>query len=247
MGDPKKLRKKYETPIHPWNSAVIEEERELRKEFGLGKKKEILIARSFLKKYKNIAKRLISNQTAQGDKEKAQVMDKLQRLGLLTAGALLDDVLNLGVTDLLNRRLQSVVYRKGLARSMKQARQFITHRHIRVGEKEITSPGYIVSLEEESALVFKSNSALADEEHPERAIEQKEVQKEKEAISEVKSEEVAEATVETPKEEEQAPESTEEAAPESEETEDKGAEPESTEEATTDDTNTEDKNEENTE
>ncbi len=186
MGDPKKLRKKYSTPNHPWNQKNIEVGRELTKEYGLGKKKEILIASSFMKKYKDIAKRLIANTTKQGEKERVQVLDKLQRLGLLTAGTELDNVLGLSVNDILNRRLQSVVFRKGLARSMKQARQFITHRHITVGEKEITSPSYIVSLEEEAHVTFKGKSALASEDHPERVNEAAEIKKEAEAVKPIK-------------------------------------------------------------
>lgn len=178
MGDPKKLRKKYQTPFHPWNKGVIEEEKVLVKEFGLGKKKEILIAKSFLKKYKNIAKRLIAQKTEQGEKEKEQILGKLHRLGLLTMGAELDQILNLDVKDVLNRRLQSLVAQRGLARTVKQARQFITHRHILIGDKEITSPSYLLTLEEESQLSFKPKSNLADEEHPERASIVKEVQKE---------------------------------------------------------------------
>jgi small subunit ribosomal protein S4 len=188
MGDPKKLRKKYSTPNHPWNLKNIEVGRVLTKEYGLGKKKEILIANSFMKKYKDIAKNLIANTTKQGEKEKIQVFNKLQRLGLLSAGAELDQVLGLSVNDVLNRRLQSVVFRKGLARSMKQARQFITHRHITVGSKEITSPSYIVSLEEEAHITFKGKSALADEEHPERVNEAAEIKKEAEAIKPIKDE-----------------------------------------------------------
>ena len=65
MGDPKKLRKKYETPMHPWKKNVIEEEKILKQDFGLNTQKEILIAKTFLKKYKNIAKRLIAQKTAQ--------------------------------------------------------------------------------------------------------------------------------------------------------------------------------------
>jgi len=199
MGDPKKLRKKYSTPNHPWNQKNIEVGRVLKKEYGLTKRKEILIANSFMKKYKDIAKKLIANTTKQGEKEKVQILDKLQGLGLLAAGSQLDTVLGLSVNDVLNRRLQSVVYRKGLARSMKQARQFITHRHITVGEKEITAPSYIVSLEEEAHITFKGKSALASEDHPERVNEAAEIKKEAEAIKSAKneiSEESTETTVE---------------------------------------------------
>lgn len=168
MGDPKKLKKKYTPLAHPWIRTTIEEGKTLKKEYGLTKYKEILIASSFLKKYKDIAKNLIADKTAQGEKEKKQMMDKLQRYGLLQAGAGLDDVLSIQLKDILERRLQSLVHRKGFARTMKQARQFITHRHVSIGAKEITSPGYMLTIEEENALNFKSTSSLSPADHPER-------------------------------------------------------------------------------
>jgi small subunit ribosomal protein S4 len=182
MGDPKKPKKKYETPRHPWNKASIDIDREIRKEFGLRNRKELLIAESFLKKYKDIAKRLIADTTVQGEKEEGQIIGKMQRLGLLSAGAKLDNILSLELKDVLERRLQSIIFRRGLARSMRQARQFITHRHVRVGAKEITAPGFIVSLEEESALTFRESSNLADAEHPERVNLEKEIKQEAAAI-----------------------------------------------------------------
>ena len=106
----------------------------------------------------------------------------MQGLGLLQAGAELDQILSLTVNDILNRRLQSVLYRKGLARTVKQARQFIVHRHVVVGDKEITSPSYILSLEQESKLGFKSTSDLASEDHPERINEAAKIHAEAEAV-----------------------------------------------------------------
>lgn len=171
MGDPKQLRKKYNTPRHPWVRANIESERVVLKDYGLVKKKEIHIANSFIKKYRDIAKRLIATRTLpQAQKEKEQILGKLQELGLLPAGAELEQILGLELKDVLSRRLQSVVYRKGLARSMNQARQFITHRHLMIGDQEISSPSYLVSVIEEGAVTFKQKSALADAEHPERVI-----------------------------------------------------------------------------
>lgn len=182
MGDIKKLKKKYFTPRHPWKKSEIDEGKEFRKEFGLLKRKEILIASSFLKKYKDIAKRLIADTSKQGEKEKVQMINKLTNMGLLPAGSELDDVLSLETKDVLERRLQTILFRKGLAKSVKQARQFITHRHVSVGEKEITSPGYLLSLEEESRLSFKPISSLSDADHPERINITKEVTAEAEAI-----------------------------------------------------------------
>lgn len=178
MGDTRKFKKKYQTPLHPWNRKAIEDEKVLVKEYGLGKKKELHIAISFLKKYKDIAKKLIADRTAQGSIEKEQMMSKLVRLGLLSAGAKLDNVLGLELKDVLERRIQSRLYRRSLARSMKQARQFIVHGHVAIGDKTITSPSYMLSLVEESSLCFCPASALALDDHPERAIAVKEVKAE---------------------------------------------------------------------
>lgn len=190
MGDPKRFRKKYATPNHPWNLAVIEVGRKLKREYGLAKNKEILIASSFLKRYKDIAKRLIAAKSAQSEKEKQQILGKLTRLGLLPAGADINHVFSLEIKDILERRLQSVVARKGLARSMKQARQFITHRHVKINEREITAPSFLVTLEDEAQITFKENSALCDEKHPERVDpnqkEREEAQKIREQIKDNK-------------------------------------------------------------
>ncbi len=169
MGDPKKFKKKYATPSHPWNKLAIEQERIIKKEYGLKNKREIYIANSFLKKYRDIAKKLIADTTLQGQREKEQMMTKLTTLGMLPAGAKMDDVLGLELKNIMERRLQSLIHRKGLAKTASQARQFITHRHVAIGDKEITSPSYIVSLEEEAHIRFKPVSALSSEMHPERA------------------------------------------------------------------------------
>ena len=204
MGDPKKLRKKYSTPNHPWNKSVIEAERILVREYGLAKKQEIYVANSFIKKYRSIAKSLIVNQSAQGLKEKDQMMNKLRRLGLLSVDSSLDDVLSLEPRDLLERRLQTLVFKKGFGRSIKQARQFITHRHVLIGDKEISSPSYFVSTEEETLINFKENSSLFSLDHPERVDPNKDIKEEVESIKnspvnegdEKESSEVVETAVE---------------------------------------------------
>ncbi len=202
MGDPKKARKKYSTPRHPWIKGEIDANKALRREYGLTKRKEVQIASSFLSKYKDIAKRLIADRTAQGEKEKQQIISKLQQLGLLPAGADLDQILGLEVKDVLERRLQSIVARKGLARSMKQARQFIVHRHVKVEGKEITAPSYLVTLAQENQIAFKDNSALADEEHPERSLKSPEAKVEVKPAEETKEEaapaKASEESVKTP-------------------------------------------------
>jgi len=81
-------------------------------------------------------------------------------------------VLGLTINDVLDRRLETVVFKKGFARTCKQARQFILHGHVLVGGKKLTSPSHLVTVDEEARIEFMPTSSLADPEHPERAQRQ---------------------------------------------------------------------------
>ena len=179
MGDPRKQRRKYSGPQHPWNRARIEEEKVLVEEYGLKNKKDLWKMTSKLAKFKRQAKSLIAKQGKQAEYEKHLFLEKLQKLKLIGEGATMDDILSLSVKDLLERRLQTLLFRKGLARSVKQARQFITHGHIKINNKKITIPSYIVNNDEESKISFDEVSNLAKVDHPERVQPKKEEVKEK--------------------------------------------------------------------
>ena len=179
MGAPKKQRKKYSTPLHPWQKARIEEEAILLREYGFKNKTEIYKMRSVLKGFADQAKNLIASKTKQTEKEKIALLNKLSNLGLITKTGDIDDVLDLSINNIMDRRLQTLVYKKAKARSIKQARQLIVHEHINVGNKKITSPSYLVPVEEENSIDFVANSKLADAEHPERAVIVKKTKKPK--------------------------------------------------------------------
>ena len=160
MGDPRRLKKKYETPMHPWRAENIKAERILITEYALKNKRELWKMNTILKNFKKQAKKLIALRTAQAERERNQLMQRLQRLGIVQAGAKLDDVLGLTTKNIFERRLQSLVYRRGLAHSMNQARQFITHNHILVGKNKITAPSYLVTKAEEDLITFSQRSAF---------------------------------------------------------------------------------------
>ena len=168
MGDPKKIRSRFSGPSHPWERGRMEEETEIRKSYGLHRKHEIWKLNSLLRDYKKQAKRLAALTTMQAEKEKIQLLKKLHRYGLIAETAQLSDVLSLTIKDLMERRLQTMVFKKQLARSLLQARQFIVHEHINIGERKITSPSYLVELREEPLISFAQGSALGSAEHPER-------------------------------------------------------------------------------
>ena len=186
MGDPRTLRRKFSGPGHPWQKARIEEEKSLKKEYGLKNKSEIWKQDSKLKNFAKQAKRLVALTGAQAEKEKKQLIERLARLGLIQPGATSEAVLSLTVRDILERRLQTMVFRKGLARSVSQARQYISHGHITVAGRKIKIPSYLVKTDEENAIAFVEKSALSNEEHPERQIPEKKEEPEKSKEKKVK-------------------------------------------------------------
>src|SRR3989338_4661940 len=174
MGDPRKIKKRYSRPIKMWDANRLAAEKPVVEEFGLKNKKELWKLSSIMKKYASQAKRLIASRTQQSEVERKQVIAKLAALGIVNAQASIDDVLGLTLDDFFRRRLQTLVLKKNLARSIRQARQFIVHRHIRVGSRVVTSPSYLVPVADEPSVGFVERSALADAGHPERAAKVKE-------------------------------------------------------------------------
>lgn len=176
-----KLRKKYSGPSHLWQMARIKEEAQLKKEYGYKNKKEIWKMYSILRKFRAQARKLIPLTDEQAQFEKKQLLSRLARLGLVKENARIEDVLALNVRDVLERRLQTLVLRKGLAHTIKQARQMITHGHIVIGEKKVTSPSHLVTVEEEPLISFSVNSPFISESHPERLAGVAKKEKKKEA------------------------------------------------------------------
>ena len=169
MGSPKKQRKKFSKPSHPWQKERILAEHELVKEYGLNRKYEIWKMNSVLKNLTRQAKNLIATKKPQAEKEAKQLLTKLHSLGLINKDAQIEDVLSLSLKDVMERRLQTLVYRKNLASSARQARQFIVHAHIALGEKTVTAPSYLVPVEEEANIGFSQGSVLLNADHPQRS------------------------------------------------------------------------------
>lgn len=169
MGQPKRIRRKYDTPIHPWIKSRIDDEKRLARTYGTKNKKEIWRMETVLKKFKSQAKHLIAATGDQAEVEKEHLLRRVKSLGMAGSDVNFDKILGMSIDNVMERRLQTVVFKKGLARSVKQARQFITHEHILVDGKTITSPAYLVTVAEEAQLEFSPGSSLYSEEHPERA------------------------------------------------------------------------------
>ncbi|MBN2121474.1 30S ribosomal protein S4 [Candidatus Micrarchaeota archaeon] len=154
MGDPRKFGNKYEHPKRLWESARINEESALKREYGLKTMRELWVMNQELKIMRREARRLLSVSEDERQRDLPKLMNKLARLGILSRDAKLEQVLSLTVKDILERRLQTRVYRKGLAKSVKQARQLITHGFICVNGRKTDSPSYLVPVEEEGSVSY---------------------------------------------------------------------------------------------
>jgi small subunit ribosomal protein S4 len=166
MGDPKRQHKKYKTPETPYDEARIMDELKLLGIYGLRNKKELWRHRTMLRNFRQISRAVLSMDPERRAQGEGEFMRKMYTLGLIKKDASLEDILGLRIEDILERRLQTLVYRNRLASSLFQARQLIVHGHIAVGDRAVSSPSYIVTREEENKVGYAPSSSLAQGNHP---------------------------------------------------------------------------------
>lgn len=176
MGDPKKARKKYKKPSHPWQRERIDSEKKIVQDYGLKNKKEIMKNNSEAKRLTSQAKKIIKERKKESEQiklEEKQLLDNLYKFKLLNEGAKVENALSLTLFNLLERRLQTIVHKKGLARTSKQSRQLIVHGHISINNNKVSIPSYLVSKDEEEKITYNAKSSFSSAEHPERVKGQK--------------------------------------------------------------------------
>ena len=172
MGDPKFSRRSYDTPSHPWQGERIKAEVVLVNQYGLKNKTEVWKAQTILRNFRGQSRELqarLRGGEAQAKVESEALIAKCGRMGLLPMdGATLNDILTLNEESILARRLQTIVFEKGMASTVGQARQMIVHGHIFMNGHRVTVPGYIVTRKEESSIMYDPASPFNDEMHPMR-------------------------------------------------------------------------------
>lgn len=158
MGDPRKPRRKWVGPRHPWIKERLLKEIEIVGRYGLKNKRELWIAETLARKFRHRARAILGLPEDQREKEFKALVSKLAKLGIVSENAALDSILGITAEHILERRLQTIVYRKGLARTIHEARQLIVHGHIAIGDRRVTSPGYLVSVDEEPLVTYAPGS-----------------------------------------------------------------------------------------
>ena len=152
MGDPKTSRRVWQKPKRPLNYDLIMDELKTLGTFGLKTKRELWKTQTELSRVRLQARSLLALRQDERERKEPILMQSLSKIGLVNEDSTLDDVLNLQVTDLLSRRLQTIAQRKLYFKTPYQARQAIVHGHIMIGDSVVTIPSYIVKTEEETKI-----------------------------------------------------------------------------------------------
>ena len=160
MGDPKYPRKVWRKPKRPFNYELKMEELKTLGTFGLKTKRELWKARTELSRLRKQARSLLALRQEVRQEKEPILMKSLSKIGLVGDDSTLDDVLNLKVTDLLSRRLQTVVLKKFGFKTPYQARQAVVHGHIMISDRIVNIPSYTVSTEEENNILISPDSSL---------------------------------------------------------------------------------------
>ena len=164
MGDPKKKHKTFNTPKRPYDTNALMEELRVIGAYGLRNKRELWKAHTELSVLRGRARDLLSLDPEERERRERALIDKLALRGLVMENGRLEDVLTLSVEDLLERRLQTYIFRRGMASSFFQARQL--HGHIAIGDRKVTSPSYQVKITDEETLDYAKSSPYNNPSHP---------------------------------------------------------------------------------
>ena len=158
MGDPKTPRKVWNTPKRPLNYDLMMDELKTLGTFGLKTKRELWKTQTELSRVRFQARSILALRQEDRRRKEPILIQSLSKIGLVDQNSTLDEVLNLQVTDLLSRRLQTIAQRKLYFKTPYQARQAIVHGHIMIGDYVVTIPSYVVKTEEETKIHLISES-----------------------------------------------------------------------------------------
>merc|ERR1712241_1068768 len=158
---PKVYSKTYTTPRRPFEKARLDQELKLIGEYGLRNKREVWRVKYTLAKIRTAARELLTLEEKDPRRlfEGNALLRRLVRTGVLAEDKMkLDYVLGLKVEDFLERRLQTQVFKLGLAKSIHHARVLIKQRHIRVRKQVVNVPSFIVRLASQKHIDFSLKS-----------------------------------------------------------------------------------------
>ena len=148
----------FSRPKKPFDRGRIDDENVLVKKYGLKNKREIWKAKTLVSKFRSRAKELIGKDI----EEQKVFFDKLNKMGMNVNSVA--DVLALTEENIFERRLQTVLFKKKLANTVKQARQLIVHKNVLVDGSVVNIPSFVVTKDLEGKLSLKEKKVKVKEE-----------------------------------------------------------------------------------
>mmetsp|Transcript_30037 Transcript_30037/g.42223 ORF Transcript_30037/g.42223 Transcript_30037/m.42223 type:complete len:195 (-) Transcript_30037:110-694(-) len=153
--------KTAKAPRRPYEKERLDQELKIVGEFGLRNKREVWRVQRVVSKIRGAARQLLTLDEKDPRRlfEGAALMRRLHRYGVLDENQnKLDYVLGIKVNDFLERRLQTQVFKLGLAKSIHHARVLIRQRHIRVGKQIVNVPSFMVRVDSQKHIDFAVTS-----------------------------------------------------------------------------------------
>ncbi|CAI5536067.1 unnamed protein product, partial [Closterium sp. Naga37s-1] len=153
--------KTFKRPRRPFEKERLDAELKLLGEYGLRCKRELWRVQYVLSRIRKNARELLTldEKSTRRIFEGEALLRRMHRYGLLEESQnKLDYVLALTVENFLERRLQTLVFKTGLAKSIHHARVLIRQRHIRVGKQIVNIPSFLVRLESQKHIDFALTS-----------------------------------------------------------------------------------------
>merc|ERR1712146_422916 len=153
--------KTSKNPKRAYDKERLDHELQMLGTYGLKNKREIGRVGLILSKVRAVARDLLTLDEKDPRRifEGQALMRRMIRYGILDEDKQrLDYVLALKIEDFLERRLQTLVFKRGLAKSIHHARVLIRQRHIRVGRQIVTVPSFMVRVESQPHIEFSLTS-----------------------------------------------------------------------------------------
>ena len=156
-----KYGKTFRKPKRAFEKERLDAEMKIIGEYGLKNKREVWRTQLTLARIRKAARTLLTLDEKDTKRmfEGGALLRRLLRLGVLDEQkSQLDYVLALKPADFLERRLQTQVFKLGLAKSIHHARVLIRQRHIRVGKQIVNIPSFMVRTESQKHIDFAITS-----------------------------------------------------------------------------------------
>merc|ERR1712010_344850 len=148
-------------PRRSYDKARLDAELKLIGTYGLKNKREIWRLGLVLSKVRAVARQLVTMEERDTRRifQGQALMRRMIRYGIFDEDKQrLDYVLALKIEDFMERRLQTLVFKRGLAKSIHHARVLIRQKHIRVGRQIVDIPSFMVRVESQPHIEFAVGS-----------------------------------------------------------------------------------------